>query len=64
MRDKINKRVTELTTELNDTIAKMNRIKQQIASLNQQGEQLAQHATFLNGKIEQCQELLNELQEV
>jgi len=61
MRDKLTKKTAELKAELSQAVDEMGAIKQQIAKLNKRGEQLAQRANFLNGKIEQNEEWLKEL---
>jgi chromosome segregation ATPase len=62
MKEKLEQRIKDLQAELKGITGKMNNLKQTVANLNQQGERLATEATFINGKIEQCQELLSELE--
>ena len=62
MKDKIIKKTDELKAERNNAISEMNHLKQQIADLNKQGEQLAMHVNVLSGKIEQNEEWLREIE--
>lgn len=46
------KRIEELQKEMQNTIQAMQNVKGQISVFNKKGEELAAHATFLNGQIE------------
>lgn len=52
IRDMLTEKIKAVETELENTMKAMQQVKQQIAIFNKKGEELAAHATFLNGKLE------------
>lgn len=50
-------KIKQYEKELEDTIKAMNQTKEQINILNKKGEELAAHATYLNGKIDAYKEM-------
>ena len=58
MKEKLTAKKEEYQKKLNDAIKEMNTIKGQIKALNERGANLANEATFINGKIEAIDELL------
>jgi uncharacterized coiled-coil DUF342 family protein len=53
----IDKRITELKGEFQNTFKEMQSIKSQIVQLNKKGECLAQQANTIKGKIEAFEEM-------